>query len=152
MFLRIDNLAERLEDIELLQKWLPYNFTSELILSYKTHLSLNQINKFEVPMILIALLDEKPVGTISILNEIMIKDNSHSPWIANMFVEEDKRNLGIGTYMHNYMLDEAITMGFDTLYLATNQGEYFENLGWIYNSKTKETTGNEVKVYMKELE
>ncbi|RCW49504.1 GNAT family N-acetyltransferase [Paenibacillus prosopidis] len=94
MFLRIDNLADRLEDLELIKKWLIQSQTSEVLIDYCTHISLNKNNKFDVPMILVALLDEKPVGTISLLSDSLIKDNKYTPWIANMFVVEDKRNMG----------------------------------------------------------
>lgn len=152
MFLRIDNLADRLEDLELIKKWLIQNQTSELLTDYCTHISLNKNNKFDVPLILVALLDEKPVGTISLLSDSLIKDNKYTPWIANMFVVEDKRNMGIGTFMHNYMLEEALTMGFEKLYIATTLDGYFERLGWTYKEPTITINGNETNIYVKELE
>ncbi|MGM0879879.1 MAG: GNAT family N-acetyltransferase [Bacillota bacterium] len=103
-------------------------------------------------MILVALLDEKPVGTISLFSDSLIKDNKYTPWIANMFVVEDKRNMGIGTYMHNYMLEEALTMGFEKLYIATNLDGFFERLGWTYKETTITINGNETNLYVKELE
>lgn len=152
MFLRIDNLADRLEDLELIKKWLIQSQTSELLTDYCTHILLNKNNKFDVPMILVALLDEKPVGTISLLSDSLIKDDKYTPWIANMFVVEDKRNMGIGTYMHNYMLEEALTMGFEKLYTATNLDGYFERLGWTCKGTTITINGNETNLYVKELE
>lgn len=152
MFLRIDNLADRLEDLELIKKWLTQSQTNELLTKYCTNISLNKNNKFDIPMILIALLDEKPVGTISLLSDSMIKDNKYTPWISNMFVVEDKRNMGIGTYMHNYMLEEALTMGYEKLYVSTNLDGYFERLGWTYKETAITIIGNETNLYVKELE
>lgn len=152
MFLRIDNLADRLEDIELIKKWLTQSQISELLTKYCTHVSLNKNNKFNIPMILIALLDEVPVGTISLLSDSMIKDNKYTPWIANMFVAEDKRNMGIGTYMHNYLIEEALTMGYEKLYVSTHQDEFFERLGWTYKETAITILGNETNLYVKELE
>lgn len=41
MFLRIDNLADRLEDLELIKKWLTQSQTSELLTKYCTTTNLD---------------------------------------------------------------------------------------------------------------
>ncbi|WP_138752127.1 GNAT family N-acetyltransferase [Paenibacillus sinopodophylli] len=152
MLLRIENVANRQNDIAIIRNWISVSPADEALSNYLKHITENDVNKYAVPMMLIALLDEEPVGVISLMNENGCMDSSFTPWIAHFFVVEEQRSRGIGTYMHNYLLEEALTMGYEKVYIAVDQADYLEERGWNYLESKKTKNGSTMLIYVKEIE
>ncbi|WP_419871465.1 GNAT family N-acetyltransferase [Candidatus Pristimantibacillus sp. PTI5] len=152
MLLRIDNLANRLEDLDLIKQWTTKGQTTDEIIGYLKHLSLDEKNKFFLPMVLVALLDEEPVGTITLSRKNNLVQSEDTPWISNFFVVEEERNKGIGTYMYNYMLEEALTMEINILYTASNPSILLDKLGWVYKETAMTAYAEEINIYQIEID
>ncbi len=86
----------------------------------------------QFPQTWLAVVDDKPVGSISILEEDL-EDYKHlTPWLMNVLVLPDYRGLGIATKLVNHLKQWAATQGIATLYLYTeDQQNLYTRLGFV---------------------
>ena len=54
------------------------------------------------------------------------------PWLCALYVEEADRNKGIGQSLVNYVVKDAIKLGYDQVYLCTDHVGYYEKFGFEY--------------------
>ena len=69
------------------------------------------------------------------------------PWLAALYVEESERGQALGANLLSHGLQEAKTLGFNKVYLATDHIGYYEKYGWEYIG-TAYGAGDESRIYM----
>jgi GNAT superfamily N-acetyltransferase len=98
----------------------------EVEAKFRTHL-----NRDRVPLTLIALLDDHPVGTASLFVSDMDTRADLSPWLAAVYVLPGHRSRGLGTRLVEASEAVARQVGIPRLYLFTPDREsFYARLGW----------------------
>ena len=86
-----------------------------------------------VPSAWIAILDDSPVGTVSLTERNMDTHPEFRPWLAALYVRAPYRHRGIGTALVRRCEDEARLSGAERMYLYTERPRaraLYEHLGW----------------------
>lgn len=84
-----------------------------------------------IPSTLIALIDGQPIGSASVIYYQFSRNQFKSPWLTNVFVEENYRRQGIGRHLVEHACDLAKHAGVNRLQLYTHdKAEYYANLSW----------------------
>lgn len=84
-----------------------------------------------IPCCHLALVDNCPAGSASLVKSDMETHSNLSPWLASVYVHSEFRNLGIATHLINMCIDSARKANIQTLYLFTpDQLEFYLSRGW----------------------
>ena len=151
MKIRIINLAERIEFLDIVSQWIWKEWNSDKPLEYMKYSILHNIQTDRVPMTYVALHGEEPIGTVSIwMNDLGCRQDLY-PWMASLFVIEEMRNKGIGTLLQNHAVEEAKRLEFKDLYLITDHNGYYEKFGWIFYELAPKVNGEFTRIYSKVL-
>jgi N-acetylglutamate synthase-like GNAT family acetyltransferase len=90
-----------------------------------------RLNRDKIPIALVAYIDDKLVGTVSLIENDMSIRPKFNPWLASLFVASEARNQGIGSALIKNLLDRASKLHIPKLYLFTpDQQKFYMNLGW----------------------
>jgi len=133
--MKIMNLCDNIDYIPTVAKWI-YNefiFGIKDDVSYEDIIeSINICYKQELPVRLIALIDDKCVGTVSLV-ENDLECRNYLPWLAALYVDENHRNQGIGECLINALIDIAKELRYRKLYLRTEHASgYYRKLNWDF--------------------
>lgn len=93
---------------------------------------LKHLNNNSLPLTLVALKDEQPVGMASLRQTDSLRSDL-TPWLASLVVDPNYRQCKIGEQLIEAIKSKAIALGYVTLYLLTfNQTipEWYKKLGW----------------------
>lgn len=103
----------------------PTSDDSTLREALKEHLA-----DLDYPTTLVALHGNRPVGSVHLIERDFYTDE-HSPCLAGLYVLPGFRGVGLGKALIESVLRRAHAFGFDSVYLATRDGqELYERLGW----------------------
>jgi predicted N-acetyltransferase YhbS len=92
----------------------------------RTHL-----NHDTLPVALVALEGDAPIGTVNLRAADMPSRPELTPWLGGMYVRGDMRGRGIGEALVRACEQRAREMGFREMYLfATDRAEWYARLGW----------------------
>jgi N-acetylglutamate synthase-like GNAT family acetyltransferase len=95
-------------------------------------------NKNTVPEIIICIMNSKIVGTASLVKCDMDTHKHLTPWLASVYVAEEKRRKGIGTKIVKRMIQECKDLNINKLYLFTfDMMNFYKRLGWKTIEKIK---------------
>lgn len=84
-----------------------------------------------VPSVFVALENDAPVGTASLIADDMSTRPELGPWLASVFVSPDQRGRGIASRLIARVEQEARASGFECGYLYTpDQQALYHRLGW----------------------
>lgn len=131
----IDYLKNKIEHLETINSWLynqwghhdPDGTKEEWLIDKKKKLNNDKL----LPIIFIALEEEIPVGTASIIKSDMKTHPELEPWLANVYVREDKRGNGYGSKLVKRVLKEAKQHNFNKIYLFTpDKKSFYQRIGW----------------------
>jgi GNAT superfamily N-acetyltransferase len=90
-----------------------------------------QAQESGIPLVVVALEEEQPLGSASIVAHDMDSHLEWTPWLASVFVASPFRGRGIGTALVERIEDEARRMDVDMLYLYTpDRTTFYQRLGW----------------------
>jgi len=100
-----------------------------------TPLRIAQYSKYSnspaIPSCIIALMNDQPVGSASLVGSDMDTHPHLHPWLASVFVDKAYRRQGIATALIEKCIDNAHHLGIDTLYLFTpDQTSFYQKRGW----------------------
>jgi GNAT superfamily N-acetyltransferase len=110
-----------------------------------------RLNRDHIPLTLIALEGEQPLGTASIFVQDMSTRPELTPWMAAVFVAPEQRGRGIGSTLVQAIETQARALGIGRLYLFTPDKEHFyTRLGWSPVEWTEYRT-ERVLIMQKEL-
>lgn len=84
-----------------------------------------------IPLTLLALDGDVPVGTASLFADDMETRPELTPWLASVYVAPERRGAGIGPRLVRAAEDVARQLGVKQLYLFTPDRErFYARLGW----------------------
>ena len=90
-----------------------------------------RLNRSRVPLALVAFEEDRPLGTISLLEESIGTRKHLSPWLGGLYVREDARRHGIGKQLIEAAAGEARKLGVEQLFIGIRKaGDYYLRLGW----------------------
>jgi GNAT superfamily N-acetyltransferase len=91
----------------------------------------SRANEDKIPLTIIALDGEIPVGSASIVSFDMDTRRDLSPWLAGVFVLPEYRSQGVGGQLVRDAMVKANALGIEKLYLYTRSAiGIYEKLGW----------------------
>jgi len=104
-----------------------------------------------IPLSLVAVQDDKFLGTISLKQYDMDTRKDLTPWLAGLYVKKEFRNQGLGKKLIEKLFKVANQLEIKKLYLFTPSARgYYEKLGWRTVSE-EEYQGANVTVMEKEV-
>lgn len=119
--------------------------TIEKVIEFFSHSKEN-----EFPITLIAINDNKCVGTVSIFENDLKTQNELSPWLASLYVHPEYRGQKIAQNLINRVIEIVNSMGYKKVYLRTEHtSEYYKRLGWEFVYRTTDQLGQKTEVYTK---
>jgi GNAT superfamily N-acetyltransferase len=93
--------------------------------------------KDRIPMTVVALAGETPLGSASLIAHDMDTRMHLSPWLASVYVAPAYRNRGLGSALVQRIAAEAGMLRLERLYLFTPDKEHFyTRLGWTVLERT----------------
>ncbi|RUR33628.1 GNAT family N-acetyltransferase [Vreelandella nanhaiensis] len=105
-----------------------------------------------VPSIFVAMQDEIPVGTASLIADDMSTRPELTPWLASVFVLPESRGCGIASALVQRVEAEAQANGIRQFYLYTpDQQALYQRLGW-QPIECLEHRGENVTVMIRQLD
>ncbi len=97
----------------------------------------------KLPLCLVALnLDNEMLGTAALKSESVGSELGVGPWLAAVLVGKDHQGKGIGTALVKAIEEEAVRLGFDSLYTSTDSAEsILKRRGWQAFGTTESLRG-----------
>ena len=150
--MKIEYLADNIALIPIIAHWHheewgyfnPGDSVEKRITNLQTHLGREQI-----PTTFISLSGGILLGSASLIAHDMDTRMDLSPWLASIYVLPENRGQGIGTALVERVIEEAVELGIETLYLFTpDRKGFFASLGW---SVVEHTEYREQKVVIMAL-
>ena len=150
--MRIEYLADNIALVPIIAHWHheewgyfnPGDSVEKRITNLQTHLGREQI-----PTTFISLSGGILLGSASLIAHDMDTRMDLSPWLASIYVLPENRGQGIGTALVERVIEEAVELGIETLYLFTpDRKGFFASLGW---SVVEHTEYREQKVVIMAL-
>ena len=90
-----------------------------------------RLNRSRIPLALVAFEEDRPLGTISLLEESISTRKHLAPWLGGLYVREDARRHGIGKQLIEAAVGEARGLGIEQLFIGIRKAEdYYLQLGW----------------------
>ena len=131
----IEYLCDHINFADTVAKWIFDEFINGIKVdrSYENILSsVKNCHKLELPIRLIALLDGKCAGTVSIVfNDL--KCRNYTPWLGSLYVDAAFRKKGIGEKLIDRVKTIVTELGYKELYLRTEHASgYYKRLGWEF--------------------
>ncbi|MCM1991539.1 GNAT family N-acetyltransferase [Oceanirhabdus seepicola] len=152
--IKIENLLLNLEHIELVANWVYQEFcegkpdrTVDFVINCFKNRNLNK-----TPISLIALIDNKCVGVVSIFDNDLETRPELTPWLAGLYVDPNYRCKGVADKLINAVLKICKNMNYDTVFLRTEHtANYYKKHGWTFVEDTTDEYGQETSVFMRKL-
>ncbi len=149
-------LKDRKDLIETCARWsfnewghyIPHR-TLEDFIRWRKHYA---IYDSELPLTLVAFLDDMPVGMCSLAKTRGILPEL-SPWLASLYVEPAYRKRGIGALLEQKICAIAQGLGYTHIYCFTSDKAvipWYEKQGWQIREKSQ-VHNHEVTVLEKKL-
>jgi GNAT superfamily N-acetyltransferase len=105
-----------------------------------------------IPGTLVAMEDGEPLGTASLVAHDLPERVDLSPWLAAVYVAPEFRGQGIGSALVRAVMDAALALGVEVLYLFTpDKARFYGRLGWQV-LEHREHHGTDVTVMVYEFE
>jgi GNAT superfamily N-acetyltransferase len=147
-------LADCSEFIPIIKEWYYSewkDFLEEQSIEFVENLLKSRCNSDSLPLCIVAMHNDRPIGTASLKASDMHIRKELSPWLAGLYVEEKCRSLGIGSLLVQAIEKIASQHGFEKIFLYTpGASNFYQRLGWISHESVK-YMDHDVTIMMKEL-
>ena len=104
-----------------------------------------------IPQTYIALYESELVGIVSLWRNDLCARQDLYPWMAGLYVKEGYRNLGIGVFLQNKIIEVARNLGYQKLYLITEHENYYEKNHWKYLERAPLGDGEMTRIYVYDI-
>ena len=130
----IQHLGQLPEAIPIVAQWHQdewYQISPDLTTNLRISLYKSYSCDNSIPFSLIATINNKPVGSASVVTSDMETHSHLSPWLASVFVHPEFRCNGIATQLIENCIARLKTHDFEMLYLFTpDQLSFYQKRGW----------------------
>ena len=111
----------------------------------------NHLNRNVIPLTLLAMEEDRPLGTASLVFHNMKDRQDLSPWLAAVYVLPEHRGQGIGARLVKSIELLAANLEVEKLYLFTPDREsFYTRMGWTVLERTTYRE-KDVVIMMKEI-
>lgn len=87
--------------------------------------------KGAIPSVVVAIEDGRLLGGALLIDSDMKARPALTPWLAGVYVKAEERGRGVASQLVNRIVEEAKTLGVQTLYLYTDAAQsLYARLGW----------------------
>ena len=133
--MKIEYLCDHINFADTAAKWIFDEFIDGIKVdsSYANVLSsFKNCHKQKLPIRLVALIDDKCVGTVSVVfNDL--KCRNYTPWLAALYVDKNFRKQKIGKKLIERVKAIAADLGYKELFLRTEHASgYYRKLNWEF--------------------
>ena len=150
--IKIQNLRLYPQHIEMVANWIYQEFgkgnpdrTLEYVINRFKNRNLNKI-----PLSLIALIDNKCVGVVSIFDNDLETRPELTPWLAGLYVNPNCRCKGVADKLITGVLEICKNINYNTVFLRTEHtSDYYKKHGWTFVEYTTDENGLETSVFMR---
>lgn len=150
--IKIQNLLLYPQHIEMVANWIYQEFgkgnpdrTLEYVINRFKNRNLNKI-----PISLIALIDNKCVGVVSIFDNDLETRPELTPWLAGLYVNPNCRCKGVADKLITGVLEICKNINYNTVFLRTEHtSDYYKKHGWTFVEYTTDENGLETSVFMR---
>lgn len=149
--IRILPLFEVPEHSELITDWLFQAFGSENSRDFFASIVNSSLRPEGLPVTFVALLDDKPVGTVGLWRCDLISRQDLYPWLAALYIDESQRGCGLGAQLQHHVEAFSRRTGFRELYLYATFANYYERSGWQYIGDGLDYPDQPVRLYRKDI-
>ncbi|WP_278399623.1 GNAT family N-acetyltransferase [Hafnia paralvei] len=149
--IRILPLFEVPEHSELITDWLFQAFGSENSRDFFASIVNSSLRPEGLPVTFVALLDDKPVGTVGLWRCDLISRQDLYPWLAALYIDESQRGCGLGAQLQHHVEAFSRRTGFRELYLYATFANYYERFGWQYIGDVLDYPDQPVRLYRKDI-
>ncbi len=130
----IDFIGQHAEHIPIIAQWHQQEW-QHISPDLTTELRIKQYSTYEnsagIPCCLLALINNKPAGSASLLESDMETHPHIGPWLASVYVQPNYRRRGVATQLIQRCLENARLTGVQILYLFTpDQADFYQKRGW----------------------
>lgn len=127
--IRIDNLKNYPNHFKTIVEWVYTEFwSSRCSIEEVENLYRSILNERNLPIVLIAFVDEMPAGTAIICEYDPDIKLDLTPWLEGLYVKDVYRNSGVGKALINKIEEIAEMFGYNNLYLSSHVENYYEKL------------------------
>jgi predicted N-acetyltransferase YhbS len=138
--MKIDYLADHPAFIPTLSRWFLRewrDFYGDKTWEGVAETFYRRLNRGALPLALVASEGERPLGTVSLLEESVGTHKHLAPWLGGLYVCEGERRRGIGTRLIEAGVGEAGRLGAGQLFVGIRRAEeYYSGLGWEVVERT----------------
>ena len=149
--IRILPLFEVPEHSELITDWLFQAFGSENSRDFFASIVNSSLRPEGLPVTFVALLDDKPVGTVGLWRCDLISRQDLYPWLAALYIDESQRGCGLGAQLQHHVEAFSRRTGFRELYLYATFANYYARFGWQYIGDGLDYPDQPVRLYRKDI-
>lgn len=131
--MRVESLKSHPEHVETVARWIYDEWDHVTVggMEAERELVRARLNEDRVPIALIALDGRECIGTVSLYESDLSSRPDLTPWLAALYVREDRRNTGVGSALVERIVEVARRIGIPRLYLHTETApRYYERKGW----------------------
>lgn len=86
--------------------------------------------KNQLPLALIALMDNVPIGYVSLIHFELPDQKKQKFWVDGLYIEPSHRNRGFATQLLQAAIQKGRQLGLDHLSAYTSQVSLYSKLGW----------------------
>jgi predicted N-acetyltransferase YhbS len=134
MEIEIKYLADHPDLVPILARWFYEEWGSHSPSSTMEDMEARlrtRMNRDWLPLTLVALMDKEPVGSAALKIREMETHPQFEHWLGSVYVREEFRRMGIGSYLVKAGENEAMRFDIPYLYLYTRTSEtFYARLGW----------------------
>lgn len=87
------------------------------------------------------------IGCAGLIPNDFISRTELYPWLCALFIDEKHRGNGYPSLLINKAKEDALAMGFNSMYLCTDHTGYYERLGFNYIGQGYHPWGDESRIY-----
>lgn len=101
-----------------------------------------------LPITLVAFEKGECLGTVSIFENDLKTREMYKPWLASLYTKPEHRGRGIGKMLIDKTIDVVKELGFNELYLRTeNASDYYKSRGWTFLETVSDEKYEKIDVF-----
>ena len=133
--MRIEGIADHPELIETVAQWQWESWGNlepgDSLAKRIAYLTEQAAHRDRIPTTFVALEEDEPLGSASLVAHDMDTHPELSPWLASVYVKPAARGRGVASALVRRVVQEAARLGYARLYLFTEDAHgLYKKIGW----------------------